>query len=275
MQPIQIMVNGMPGNMAMRVAAAARNDIRFNVLPASLTGPEIETTEVEVADMTVQLFQPRQRPEAIAGINAFSGPLIAVDFTHPTAVYENAAFYCERQIPFVMGTTGGNRDQLVEMVENAKNTAVIAPNMAKPVVAFQEMVAHAAASFPMVFQDYQLTVVESHQQGKADTSGTAKAVVGGFNKMGIDFGVDEITQIRDPEAQQKVGIPEKYLDGHGWHTYTLTSQDRTVKLQFTHNINGRQVYMSGVLDAVKYLHTKTASGASGRVFDMMDVLKGN
>lgn len=274
MNPIHIMVNGMPGNMAIRIASTAQNDPRFELSPLSLTGPEIEATEVEVSGIAVKLFRPQQRAEAVAAIKAVGGPVIAVDFTHPTAVNQNAVFYCEQQIPFVMGTTGGDRDQLVKMVEDAGNTAVIAPNMANPIVAFQEMVEHAAASFPAIFKDYRLTVVESHQQGKADTSGTAKAVVGSFNKMGVGFGVDEITKVRDPKTQQKMGISEKYLSGHGWHTYTLTSPDETVKLQFTHNINGRQVYMPGILDSVAFLNAKVQSGIKGLVFDMTDVLRG-
>lgn len=274
MNPIQIIVNGMPGNMAIRIATAGSEDPRFEVLPLSLTGPEIEAAEVEVAGTSVKLFRPDQRNNLINPIQALGKPVIAIDFTHPTAVNENAAFYCEQQIPFVMGTTGGDRDQLVTMVENLGNTAVIAPNMAKPIVAFQEMVEHAAVSFPAIFEDYKLTVVESHQQGKADTSGTAKAVVGSFNKMGVDFGVDEIKKVRNPKAQQEMGISKEYLSGHGWHTYTLTSPDETVKLQFTHNINGRQVYMPGILDSVAFLNAKVQSGVKGRVFDMMDVLQG-
>ncbi len=272
MNPIQVIVNGIPGNMAIRVATAAQNDPHFNVLPLSLTGPEIEATEVEVAGMTVKLFWPQQLDDAITAIDAFGDTVIAIDFTHPSAVSKNTAFYCEQKIPFVMGTTGGNRDQLVKMVEKSQIAAVIAPNMAKPIVAFQAMLEHGAASFPDIFKDFRLSVVESHQQGKADTSGTAKAVVGSFNKMGVDFGVEEITKVRDPNAQQELGIPEKHLSGHGWHTYTLTSPDETVTLQFTHNINGRQVYMPGILDSVEFLDQQIRSGVKGQVFDMMDVL---
>ena len=274
MKTIQIFVNGLPGNMAVRVVTATQNDARFDVLPVSLTGPEIEETEVNVSGQGIRLFQPHRLAETVAAIENIGGPVIAIDFTHPSAVYQNTAFYCEQQLPFVMGTTGGNQDQLVEMVESSQNTAVIAPNMAKPIVAFQEMVEHAAVSFPAIFKNYKLTVVESHQQGKADTSGTAKAVVGSFNKMGLSFEVEEINKVRDPKVQQEMGIPEKYLSGHGWHTYTLTSPDETVKLQFTHNVNGRQVYMPGILDSVEFLNQQVQAGVKGRVFNMMDVLKG-
>lgn len=44
-----------------------------------------------------------------------------------------------------------------------------------------------AENFPGVFSGYDLQVVESHQRNKADTSGTAKAVVQSFNAMGLDF----------------------------------------------------------------------------------------
>jgi len=55
------------------------------------------------------------------------------------------------------------------------------------VVAFQAMMELMADNFPGVFSGYQLQVVESHQRNKADTSGTAKAVVQSFNEMGVEF----------------------------------------------------------------------------------------
>jgi 4-hydroxy-tetrahydrodipicolinate reductase len=70
------------------------------------------------------------------------------------------------------------------------------------------------------------------------------------------------------------GIPPEYLSGHGWHTYTLISVDKTAKFEFTHNINGREIYAEGTLDAVLFLKQKLAQGAKGRVFSMIDVLKG-
>lgn len=44
-----------------------------------------------------------------------------------------------------------------------------------------------AESFPGAFSGYKLDVIESHQRNKADTSGTAKAVVQSFARMGVDF----------------------------------------------------------------------------------------
>lgn len=44
-----------------------------------------------------------------------------------------------------------------------------------------------AEQFPGAFSGYTLAVTESHQRTKADTSGTAKAVVGSLQKLGLDF----------------------------------------------------------------------------------------
>ena len=86
-----------------------------------------------------------------------------------------------------MGTTGGDRDALIRDVKDSGVYAVIAPNMGKQIVAFQTMMETMAEKFPGCFSGYTLKVVESHQRSKVDTSGTAKAVVGSFQKMGLDF----------------------------------------------------------------------------------------
>ena len=202
-------------------------------------------------------------------------PFIVVDYTHPSAVNDNAACYCRFALPFVMGTTGGDRAALVSTVESSQNTAVIAPNMAKQIVGFQAMMEWAAHTFPDLFKGYALAIRESHQQGKADTSGTAKAMVGYFNRLGLDFSADDIEMERNPERQAtEWGIPEAYIGGHGWHTYTLVSEDQTVTFEFTHNVSGREIYAQGTMDAIVFLENKVRAGQKGKVFSMIDVLKG-
>ena len=56
--------------------------------------------------------------------------------------------------------------------------------MLRQVVAFQAMIDILAQNFPGAFSGYSLEVTESHQRAKADTSGTAKAVVASFAKLG-------------------------------------------------------------------------------------------
>ncbi|MCG6910789.1 MAG: dihydrodipicolinate reductase [Deltaproteobacteria bacterium] len=275
MNPINVMVNGLPGNVATVIARHIFEDHRFNLLSWSLTGAEIEASSCCIGDLEIKLIHPSEREAAAADHFGKLKPFIAVDYTHPSAVNENALFYAGNGLPFVMGTTGGDREALVDAVKGSLASAVIAPNMAKQIVGFQAMMEWASQTFPGLFKGYSLTVRESHQQGKADTSGTAKAMVGYFNDLGIEFDAGRIQMERNPEVQSKEwGIPEAFLEGHGWHTYTLDSDDRTVRFAFTHNVNGREIYARGTMDAIVYLAAKVRAGSQGEVFSMIDVLKG-
>jgi 4-hydroxy-tetrahydrodipicolinate reductase len=275
MSTIKIMVNGLPGNLARTVAGYLLTDGRFELVPHSLTGPEIQESEYIIDGLSVKLIRADQRNSQIEQIKQSLGEFLSVDFTHPSAVNPNAEFYCRYGLPFVMGTTGGDRQKLEAMVVSSSIAAVIAPNMAKQIVGFQAMMEYAADNFPDLFKGYSLEIKESHQQGKADTSGTAKAMVGYFKKLGISFSADEIIRMRDPEVQKtQWGIPEEYLSGHGWHTYSLVSEDQTVRFAFTHNVNGREVYVRGTVDAILYLSKKVQAGARGQMFNMIDVLGG-
>ena len=274
MSTLNVMVNGLPGNVTRIIARHIIQADDLNLIPFSLTGPEIEDQQVVIEGRAIELIHPAKREARMDAVKAAWGDFISVDFTHPTAVNANAAFYCEQGLPFVMGTTGGDRDALQASVAQSAIAAVIAPNMAKQIVGFQAMMAYAADTFPGLFTGYHLEIKESHQQGKADTSGTAKAMVRYFNAMGIDFRDDQIHQERDPQIQEEQwGVPAAHLGGHGWHTYTLVSADGTTRFEFTHNINGREIYAGGTLDAIRFLEKQLAAGRRGKVFSMIDVLR--
>lgn len=275
MNPIKVMVNGIPGNMAQVVAKHALADERFELIPYSLTGPEITVSEQSIGSSVIQLIRPELREKEMSEVMEKHSSFISIDYTHPTSVNNNAEFYCKTGLPFVMGTTGGDRKLLEKIVNSSSIAAVISPNMAKQIVGFQAMMEYASKTFPDLFKGYSLSIKESHQKGKADTSGTAKAMTGYFNALGIPYSESDIVKERDPEAQKNIwSIPEKYLTGHGWHAYSLVSNDKTVRFEFTHNVNGRDVYVQGTLDAVSYLYKKVEEGIAEKVFTMIDVLKG-
>lgn len=275
MNKLKLMVNGLPGKVATVIARHAIADGAVEFIPQSMTGPEIAESAMTLDGVNIELIKPQDRDQAIQAVKSSEGEFISVDFTLPDAVNENTEFYCRHGLAFVMGTTGGDREKLARTIAESAISAVIAPNMAKQIVGFQAMMAYAAENFPGLFDGYRLEIKESHQKSKADTSGTAKAMVRYFNQLGLDFSESDIVKIRDPEIQQKEwGVPEAYLDGHGWHTYTLTSQDQTVKFSFSHFVNGRDIYAWGTLDAARFLQEKIRQGICGRTFSMIDVLKG-
>lgn len=146
--------------------------------------------------------------------------------------------------------------------------------MGKQIVAFQAMMDLFSKEFPGALEGYTMKMVESHQTTKADTSGTAKAVIRSINGLGVDFSVDEVERVRnEPEQLDRMQVPIKFLKGHAYHTYTLTSPDETVTLEFKHNVRGRLVYAEGTIDAVIWLARRRQANEAKRVYSMIDILR--
>eukprot|EP00268_Persea_americana_P029297 TRINITY_DN2833_c0_g1_i1.p1 TRINITY_DN2833_c0_g1~~TRINITY_DN2833_c0_g1_i1.p1 ORF type:complete len:336 (+),score=77.24 TRINITY_DN2833_c0_g1_i1:328-1335(+) len=268
-----IVVNGCTGKMGKAVAEAAVS-AGLELVPVSFSSSEESGRVVQVGGMDVKVHGPSGREGILASVCDEFPNVIVVDYTVPAAVNENAELYCKIGVPFVMGTTGGDMERLFKTVEDAKVYAVISPQMGKQVVAFLATMENMAKEFPGAFSGYSLEVIESHQASKLDTSGTAKAVISCFQKLGVSFEVDQIQQIRDPKMQlQMVGVPEEHLSGHAFHMYHLTSPDQTVSFEFQHNVCGRSIYAEGSIDAAIFLHKKVQSNADKRIYNMIDVLR--
>ncbi|CAM6083072.1 unnamed protein product [Calypogeia fissa] len=271
-QPLPVMVIGVTGKMGLATAQAVVAAGRTLVPITFVAEPAPE--RVDVMGVNVRLRDQSERDAVLDEVLSIHPNVVIVDFTVPQAVNDNAEFYCRRGVPFVMGTTGGDRVKLMNDVLNSGNYAVIAPQMGKQVVAFQAAMQIMSEQFPGAFSGYKLQVTESHQSSKLDTSGTAKAVVASFVKLGLDFDVHEIEKVRDREQQiERMKVPEEYLPGHAFHTYRVVSPDGTVAFEFQHNVCGRSIYAEGTVDAVLFLAKKVELKTEKKVYDMIDVLR--
>ena len=290
---VVVMMNGLPGKMGYSCAEAcvARG---MTLADVALTGEPFAGTPTDDRIPKVDLVaggsdEAEKRGAALAAQCKKDGKvLVAVDFTAPQAALPNAEFYARHNINFVMGTTGGDYDAIGKTVTEGKHGAVVAPNMSKQIVAMQAVVDQAARDFPNAFAGYDLTVIESHQKAKVDTSGTAKAVVASLKELnGGGFKVEDVEKVRNDEtslngANGRLGkVPSEHLPGHAYHTYALTSADGTVTFELRHNVNGRSTYAEGVADACLFLASKADAGfprarflgRRKRLFDMIDVLQ--
>lgn len=270
---LPIMVNSCLGKMGKAVIEAAAN-AGLHIVPISFGAEEESGQSVQVGGKEIQVHSQSEREDILASVYDEYPNLIVVDYTVPTAVNDNAELYCKIGVPFVIGTTGGDRERLYKTVVDSKNYAVISPQMGKQVVAFLAAMEIMAEQFPGAFSGYSLQVMESHQSNKKDASGTAKAVISCFQKLGVEFDMDQIQLIRDPELQvEMVGVPKEHISGHAFHMYHLTSPDQTVSFEFQHNVCGRSIYAEGTVDAALFLAKKVQSKAGKRIYDMIDVLR--
>eukprot|EP00434_Breviolum_minutum_P020254 symbB.v1.2.017862.t1/scaffold1397.1/size143028/9 len=183
MAGIVICVSGLPGAMGHEVSQACLRR-GMTLAPVGLTGPSMPgQCQVKEGPMVIDVMlvgpeKPGAQKEALEELKKQHGHrLVIIDFTHPTAVNPNAELYASAGVNFVFGTTGGDRDALMKVTQESGVYAVIAPNMGKQIVALQATMERMAKDFPGAFSGYKLEVTESHQKTKADTSGTAKAMV--------------------------------------------------------------------------------------------------
>jgi 4-hydroxy-tetrahydrodipicolinate reductase len=98
---------------------------------------------------------------------------VAVDFTHPTAVMDDARWCLANGVHLVIGTTGltpGDLDDLRGLADASEANAFVAPNFAIGAVLMMRFAAEAARYFDAA------EVIELHHDRKADApSGTALA----------------------------------------------------------------------------------------------------
>ena len=103
-------------------------------------------------------LSPNVAIELLSNMKSISSNLVVVDYTHPRAVLGNVDVYTRVGCDFVLGTTGGDYEKVEEKLLDGENYAVIAPNMAKQIVALQLGLQDIASRFPGSFSGYKMTV---------------------------------------------------------------------------------------------------------------------
>lgn len=274
-ETIPVFVSGLPGRMATLIAQSLSQDRRFDLLPIAMTSPRHRRERVNIGDTNIQLVD-----YCPSDIRNNSG-VIAVDFTKPQSVACNVIHYTQLGIPFIMGTSLGQHEEEVrELVENSQISALIAPNMDIGVVARQMDIDELAQSHPGIFEGREVEITESHQASKIDSvtgrpivSATARAFQAQLERHGARLRGD-IVSIRESQRQIELGVPEEFLDGHGYHWVTVFGQNGEIIYQFETKVNGRGSYVEGTISGIPFLARRIANGSRGEIFGMRDVVDG-
>lgn len=154
---------------------------------------------------------------------------VAIDFTRPDAVLENAEACLAAGVPLVVGTSGFDHEALDRAARDAGVPCFHAPNFAVGAVLMMRFAEEAARSLS------RAEIVELHAETKLDApSGTAKATAA---RMGGDV---PIHSVRLPGL---VAHQEVILGGPG---ETLTIR---------HDTTSREAFVPGVLKALEAVRT--------------------
>ena len=128
---LPLLLSGLPGPMAAAVAERALQTPGVALLPVALTSDARHETTYRVGDTVVRLVARNRAP-----IDTPPGT-IAIDYSAPGAALDNARWFVEKNLPFVMGTTGFDAAGLESLLSGSTVAAIAAPNMAPPIVLIQ------------------------------------------------------------------------------------------------------------------------------------------
>lgn len=188
---------------------------------------------------------------------------VAIEFSHPSAAYENLKILLGSNIPTVCGTTGwlDKLYDIEEKVEQYNTSFLYASNFSMGVNLFFEIVQHTAK----LMKDknlYDLRIEETHHTEKKDApSGTAITIA---EKIMLNTG------FKNWSLNQKKGdktIPiyaKREPEVPGTHIVEYLSDIDTIELK--HTAHSRDGFALGAIKAAEYIHDKKG------VFTMKDVL---
>lgn len=168
----------------------------------------------------------------------FSGVRVAVDFSIPEVVADNAVRLAELGVPLVIGTTGwlSELDRVREAMEHHESVLVYGANFSIGVNAFYRVV-EAAARALADQEEYDAFMYEAHHKFKKDApSGTALRLMDAMREAGYVRTVDVATQ----RSGQFPGI----------HQIGFDSKADTIRL--THTARSRHGFAQGALKAARW-----------------------
>lgn len=185
----------------------------------------------------------------LTGRDAFSGADVLIDFTQPDATLENAELCASKGVKMVIGTTGLDPEEEVNIRSCAERTAIVlSPNMAVGVNVLFEIIEQAAS---FLGKDFSVSIDETHHVHKKDSpSGTAKKMAEILEKSGL--GKVPVSSSREGEVV-------------GFHRAVYESD--LEKLIISHEAKDRSVFAAGAIKAAKFVAQKDKG-----LYDMKNVL---
>lgn len=201
--------------------------------------------------------------------SALRGADVMIDFTRPLGTLEHLAICRELGVKAVIGTTGFNEAQKVQIAEHARHLAVVmSPNMSVGVNVVLRLLDTAARALNA---GYDIEVIEAHHRHKVDApSGTAlqmgETVARALGRELRDCAVyarEGVTGERDPSTIGFASV--RGGDIVGDHTVLFAGTGE--RIEITHKASSRAGYAQGSLRAVRFLADK-----SNGLYSMGDVL---
>ena len=164
---------------------------------------------------------------------------LIIDFSRPQNAIQVSRFARKENIPMLIGTTGFNEDELIEINEISKEVPLlIAPNTSMGIVLFKKILGHSKEVLNIASS---IEIHEQHHKEKKDSpSGTA---------------INLKDQLKDIVSNKDIHIvSSREGDAPGVHTIKLSFEDETIEI--SHKASDRSIFAKGAIIAGKWLKDK-------------------
>ena len=195
---------------------------------------------------------------------------VLIDFTAPQATLDNLAAALQHRSGVVIGTTGFNAEQLIEMNSYADRLAVVyAGNYSVGVNLSLQLLRLATR---VMGADSDIEIIEAHHRHKVDApSGTAlmmgEAVAEALGQPLHELAVTDRSGQTGARAPGSIGFASlRGGDTVGEHTVLFAAEGE--RLEISHKASSRQTFARGALKAAQWLADQDKPG----LFNMEDVL---
>lgn len=191
-----------------------------------------------------------------------------IDFSSPKALDGLLAYCTQNKLAAVFCTTGYSEEQIAQIHEAAKETAVMkSANMSLGVNLLLKLLQDAARVLAPA--GFDMEIVEKHHNRKVDApSGTALALADSLNAaldQKYTYTYDR-SQRRESRAPKEIGI-SSVRGGNivGEHEVIFAGLDEVI--EFKHTAYSRSVFAKGAVQAAKFM-----AGRPAGFYDMSDVI---
>ena len=192
-----------------------------------------------------------------------------IDFTRPEATLAFAELTAKHGTAHIIGTTGFNEAEFLELKARAKQTRIFwSPNMSIGVNLVSLLTQKAAE---MLGEDYDIEIVEMHHRHKVDAPSGTALLLGEAAAKGRGIANDKFVLSREGiTGERKRGdIGFATLRGGsviGDHT-TIFAGDSD-RVEITHKSSSREIYAEGAVKAAKW-----CAGKENGLYGMSDMLE--
>ncbi len=187
---------------------------------------------------------------------------VAIDFSMPSAAFNNISNCIKSNVPIISGTTGwlDHYDEAVALCEAQKGAFIYASNFSLGVNVFFELNQYLAKMMANL-KEYSVSMEEIHHTQKLDApSGTAitlaEGVISNTNYTGWKL---------DEDQENHINITSK-REGTVPGTHTVSYESSVDSIDIKHTAHNREGFALGAVIAAEWIQNKEG------VFSMKDVL---